>query len=555
LPKFLTREVAKSVPFDNSGTGIAATDVQDALTEPWPGSATDGALVRWDGTSGYHTQSYTSNPPTASDDGRISVSQGLLTGSTGSVSQISIGVPSGWSSGGWYGIGIDTQLPPSVSVLGTGVYVNLKTDSSSTNRITNAAFYGFANNTSGTVTNSYGLLCASLASGTGTITNAHGVATGMSVTNSGTITNGRGVYVPDASHPFGGTITNLTGIQVDGQTGGSVTNYGLVLLGDGHGADVRFGSNRDASVYYDGTDLYFDAAEVGTGVSRFGTSLASDVSNVGAGTVIASGNYSIAFGYNGVASSGQTDIHATGNGSLAVGAGSSSIGSAQIKATNSGAWAGGYAVGSDSVALVQSSAVGSLAFGRVSSDSGDAGIETTGEGSLSLGYVETNWDGPAPPPVGADILSSGRGSLALGYVYNGSGGASAGLLKASGNGAVAMGYANEETLQATGVASFALGRGVQATANYSHAVGRGFTNSTTDTWACGFGQIDLLVGSGYTDVKGDLKINGTTSITSLGFFQPVSSVDGSAPSNSIYYSTTQSKLVYKDSGGNVNNLY
>jgi len=35
----------------------------------------------------------------------------------------------------------------------------------------------------------------------------------------------------------------------------------------------------------------------------------------------------------------------------------------------------------------------------------------------------------------------------------------------------------------------------------------------------------------------------------------VSLVDGSAANNSLYYSTTQSKAVYKDSGGTVNDLY
>lgn len=37
--------------------------------------------------------------------------------------------------------------------------------------------------------------------------------------------------------------------------------------------------------------------------------------------------------------------------------------------------------------------------------------------------------------------------------------------------------------------------------------------------------------------------------------QPASIADASAPNNSIYYSTTASKLVYKDSGGVVNALY
>jgi hypothetical protein len=40
-----------------------------------------------------------------------------------------------------------------------------------------------------------------------------------------------------------------------------------------------------------------------------------------------------------------------------------------------------------------------------------------------------------------------------------------------------------------------------------------------------------------------------------GTIQPVSLADSSAANDSIYYSTTQNKLVYKDSGGTVNSLY
>jgi hypothetical protein len=44
-------------------------------------------------------------------------------------------------------------------------------------------------------------------------------------------------------------------------------------------------------------------------------------------------------------------------------------------------------------------------------------------------------------------------------------------------------------------------------------------------------------------------------IDGRGFIQPLSHPDAGAPNNSIYYSTTQAKLVYKDSGGTVNDLY
>ena len=55
-----------------------------------------------------------------------------------------------------------------------------------------------------------------------------------------------------------------------------------------------------------------------------------------------------------------------------------------------------------------------------------------------------------------------------------------------------------------------------------------------------------------------VKNSGGTTIFKVlagGGVEPASMADSSAPNNSIYYSTTASKLVYKDSGGTVNNLY
>jgi hypothetical protein len=54
---------------------------------------------------------------------------------------------------------------------------------------------------------------------------------------------------------------------------------------------------------------------------------------------------------------------------------------------------------------------------------------------------------------------------------------------------------------------------------------------------------------------GDSVIINTLEVRSDGTIKPISLADASAPNDSIYYSTTQSKLVYKDSGGTVNNLY
>ncbi len=57
------------------------------------------------------------------------------------------------------------------------------------------------------------------------------------------------------------------------------------------------------------------------------------------------------------------------------------------------------------------------------------------------------------------------------------------------------------------------------------------------------------------DSDGNIDVGGSTVIDGSGYFRPISSTDAAAPNNSIYYSTTQSKLVYKDSGGGVNTLY
>lgn len=53
----------------------------------------------------------------------------------------------------------------------------------------------------------------------------------------------------------------------------------------------------------------------------------------------------------------------------------------------------------------------------------------------------------------------------------------------------------------------------------------------------------------------DIVVNSNLTLRSDGTIAPVSMADASASNNSIYYSTDASKLVYKDSGGTVNNLY
>lgn len=43
-------------------------------------------------------------------------------------------------------------------------------------------------------------------------------------------------------------------------------------------------------------------------------------------------------------------------------------------------------------------------------------------------------------------------------------------------------------------------------------------------------------------------------IFNKGYYQPISSTDADAPNNSVYYSTTQRALVYKDASGSATPL-
>jgi hypothetical protein len=69
-------------------------------------------------------------------------------------------------------------------------------------------------------------------------------------------------------------------------------------------------------------------------------------------------------------------------------------------------------------------------------------------------------------------------------------------------------------------------------------------------------RINLL--ASHTGNALDVRNSGGTSLTSInatGGWVPASMTDASAANNTVYYSTTASKLVYKDAGGTVNNLY
>jgi hypothetical protein len=84
---------------------------------------------------------------------------------------------------------------------------------------------------------------------------------------------------------------------------------------------------------------------------------------------------------------------------------------------------------------------------------------------------------------------------------------------------------------------------------------RGFTNSdllnqSIDTFNRIFkGIYRILSGGGIADQNGNLVLD------YKGQLHPPSLANADADNNSVYYSTTNGKLVYKNSSGTVNNLY
>jgi hypothetical protein len=62
-------------------------------------------------------------------------------------------------------------------------------------------------------------------------------------------------------------------------------------------------------------------------------------------------------------------------------------------------------------------------------------------------------------------------------------------------------------------------------------------------------------GLGINVSEGTLRISGIARINADGSFSPPTLTDAAAANNTMYYSSTQSKLVYKDSGGTVHALY
>ena len=102
----------------------------------------------------------------------------------------------------------------------------------------------------------------------------------------------------------------------------------------------------------------------------------------------------------------------------------------------------------------------------------------------------------------------------------------------------------------TGVRGYSNGDyGLMGVSSASHAVYGSCTFNNTTNYSGYF-----VGGLGVNSTKG-YSVNEVEVIDENGFTRPKSSTDHAAPNNSIYYSTTAGKLVYKDENGTVNPLY
>jgi hypothetical protein len=79
---------------------------------------------------------------------------------------------------------------------------------------------------------------------------------GQASTGSGNLsgTDWRHAYFEDLPY-YGGTLTNMAGLWIDKQTRGT-NNYGIVLNGDGVGADIVFGTTQQAKIYSNTGELF-----------------------------------------------------------------------------------------------------------------------------------------------------------------------------------------------------------------------------------------------------------------------------------------------------------
>jgi len=235
----------------------------------------------------------------------------------------------------------------------------------------------------------------------------------------------------------------------------------------------------------------------------------------------------------------------------------------QLTSTDQGDIANELAVGTTSGKVVMGDITGNArGSGALDIQSSRSAVTQVASGAqaTAIGYNNTA-SGFDSFTVGSNNTASEGSSFALGS-YN----------TASGSSSSASGYNNT----ASGVGSTAFGSGSfsganTASGNYSSAFG--FSNTALGTYSTAAGAYNTTSATKTTAIGNNISNSTANSVeigpsntakirvSSAGLdaltlpIVPATIADGSAPNNSIYYSSTASKLVYKNSGGTVNNLY
>lgn len=97
----------------------------------------------------------------------------------------------------------------------------------------------------------------------GNITHAASFKALGAIPRTGKIDNAYGFYSEAHNAPTTGSLLNASGIWVEKQTAGSQRNYGIVLDGNGLGADLVLGDLQQSRIYFDGANLIVDSNSTG----------------------------------------------------------------------------------------------------------------------------------------------------------------------------------------------------------------------------------------------------------------------------------------------------
>lgn len=352
-------------------------------------------------------------------------------------------------------------------------------------------------------------------------------------------------YLLNTTDAFTGTLTITGALEVDTLdfNGNVITDStGTISFADDHitttGTVTAEQLTSTDDITLNGI-LGFDAGS-GHGNIIIGPSTASNSEHIRMGDI----------NYAGTMGSGAIDIQTIHSTGIASGGNSVAIGVHNSSSQSGSSCFGGY----NTCGSAYSVAVGfgnttsgyyvNTAVGASNSVGGSTGRKSTicgayntsaGNASVVAGYYNTanTMAGNYTTTLGGANQNQGVQSLAAGYGNN--------IASTSLAGGVALGYGN------------------QISGQYI-CVGVGYSNTVSASYASVFGG-SYITNSTANSVEIGPSNSSKVRITSGGLdvltlpIKPASMTNASAPNNSIYYSTTNGKLVYKNSAGTVNNLY